>query len=143
MSDTKVSQLISTIADFVNVCGDGDFRSDHGFVGDAYPRTDVWFLAWFVDVFVQDKAHKARLLGAMRAVDDFVADFGRYHYQTTGEPVRIPPAITDELKRRILRGYFPGVDEIVKEAKHGQPLRAQHALFRTFREDAWRMRSGS
>ena len=52
-----------------------------------------------------------------------------------------PPKIIDELKRRVLTGYFPGVDEIVREAKHGQPLRAQQALLRTFQEDAWRMRS--
>jgi hypothetical protein len=142
----NTAHLISTLSDFVNVCDEGGFQYDDRPVGDIYPglaRADegVWFIAWFIDVFVQDLEHKSRIMGAVRAIDAFATDVSRWHYKETGEPLRIPPKIIDELKRRVLTGYFPGVDEIVREAKHGQPLRAQQALLRTFQEDAWRMRS--
>ena len=137
----NVAHLLGTTADFIRVCDDGGYLGDHRLIGDAYAVDDIWFFAWFIDVFVTDKVHKRRFLGCLRAVDDFARDFAKLHHEKHGEPLRIPPEIINELKRYIVRGYWPGVDEIVLEAKHGQPLRAQQALMRTMREDAWRKRS--
>jgi hypothetical protein len=131
---------MTTVADFVYVCEE-DYLRDKRLIGDAWATDDVWFLLWIIDTFVTDREHKRRFLGTLRAVDDFVRDFCEVYYARHGEALRVPPALVDALKRRIIAGYWPGVDEIVKEAKTGQPLRAQHALLRTMREDAWRMRS--
>ena len=137
----RVNDLMGTVADFMYVCDEGEYKANRRLIADAYSADSPWFLGWFIDTFVTDTEHKQRFLGALRAVDGFVKDFTAIHYEKTGEPLRIPPELVDELKRRIVRGYWPNVDEIVREAKHGQPLRAKMALLRTMKEESWRTRS--
>ena len=140
MSD-RVQDLLGIVSDYVYVCDDGGYKADSRLIGDAYVGDDVWFLAWFIETFVTDQDHKLRFLGMMNAVDGFVRDLARYAYEKTGEPVLIPHELVAELKRRMIHGYFPGVDEIVAQAKHGPALHAQMALKRYMQEEAWRKRS--
>ena len=137
----RVNDLMGTVADFLYVCDEGEYKSNRRLIADAYSTDSPWFLGWFIDTFVTDLDHKVRFKGALRAVDEFVRDYSTLYYEKTGEPLRVPMELVDELKKRIVRGYWPTVDEIVKEAKTGQPFRAQQALLRTMKEDSWRRRS--
>jgi len=138
-----IRDLMGIVADFVHVCPEGGYLFDDRLIADAYHRDNMWFLAWFIEVFVTDAAEKRRLIGALGGVDGFFQELAAYHKDTTGEPLLIPPEVVDALKRRILAGYFPGVDEIVAQAKYGPILGAQRALKQYMEASAWRMRSGS
>jgi len=136
-----VKGLLSIVSDFVPVCESGGFVDNRLPIGEVYANgSSSIFMLWFIDLFVTDSDHKSRFMRSLREVDGFAADVAKRYRDRTGEPLHIPPDFVDELKRRIIRGYFPGVDEIVREAKHGQPARAAAAMLKTVDVDSWRKR---
>jgi hypothetical protein len=132
--------MMDVITDHIRVCEDGSgFFTSQRLIADHYEDTSDYHLWWFIETFITDRSHKLRLKAMLHEVDTWAWDMARVA-KAEGRHVQ-PRQMASELKRRLLRGYFPTVDEIVAEARAGQPLRIQEALFRAIPEESWRKRS--
>jgi len=131
---------MDVITDHIRVCEDGSgFFKSQRLIADHYEDTSDYHLWWFIETFITDRSHKLRLKAMLHEVDTWAWDMARLA-KADGNHVQAS-RMAVELKRRLLKAYFPNVDEIVAEARAGEALRIQTALFNAIPEESWRKRS--
>ena len=78
---------------------------------------DMTFLRnFYLDVFLPPREATRAKRGVL-AVGRFFRELAKAHYEVTGEPVRFPAALVEELERRVLTAMYPTAYDIVMGAK--------------------------
>jgi len=130
--------LFRVITDDLDACSETEQILQWPTIADAWEDIHWWMAWWWVETFVQDPGHKARMQRVLRTVDGFFADLAKLHEAETGKPTHIPGRLKLAMQKRLLHAMYPYVDEIVSEARSADAKRAADNLFKYIGVEQWR-----
>jgi hypothetical protein len=135
-------EVATIVSGTVPACEDiHHYLDDPRPMGDLAGSMGLDHLLWMINCFITDIHQKTRILGALRGVDEAFRDIEKFSYEKDGVGCRFSPELINHVKHRVLRGFFPHIDEIIAEAAHGNPARAKSILMDKIPREAWREKS--
>lgn len=98
------------------------------------PPESIWF---WIEFFIKDPELLRRMKMAYHEVGRAFVDLERLHGTVYGSPTRIPPAIVEHIRRRVLNAWFVSSREVLDFAKGATAEKAAADLKRLIGVEAW------
>lgn len=131
MKERTARTFISILRDDLQACDEVELVRDCFTIQSGWEHEYADFGAWwFVDSFIEDIEHKARLRRMVESVRAFFVDLARL----SDAPVVLDDHLIEQLQRRILKAAYPSAWEIATGVKKHSAQKASDNIKRYLTE---------
>jgi len=132
--------VLYSILDDVVPCGDREvIKSVSSLYNGWHYESDPQFVLFWTRLFVQNPELVRRMEGAYNEIGRAFVDLERLHRAVYDKPARVPPAIVEMIRRRVLASWFASGREVLAYTVEGATAtKAARDIQRHISEAAWR-----